>query len=317
SKAEDRRALIEEAAGISKYKLKKKAAEKKMESTRQNLLRVSDVVAEIEKTRLELAAEAESLSELQQGLYELDNRIKLGEAEADHEGREAGGLEERALEAKEEIERLMAQADADAAEIERIKSELAVATEAASGSDEALRTREEALRVVKEQLAALQARVEAARAEVTACKGQIVGFEAAERAGARRRDDLHTRLLRLGEDEARNVARRGELEHAVGKHARELDGLKQLKLDLADQKQRTETRVAELKEMLAGGGKALEALTTELHKRRSRRHSLDELHAKYEGFARGTRAVMQHKETRWGIRDLFADAVDAPAELDL
>ena len=26
---------------------------------------------------------------------------------------------------------------------------------------------------------------------------------------------------------------------------------------------------------------------------------------------------MQHKETRWGIRDLFADAVDAPAELDL
>src|SRR5262245_57375384 len=49
SKPEDRRALIEEAAGITKFKAKKKAAEKKMESTRQNLLRVSDVVAEIEK----------------------------------------------------------------------------------------------------------------------------------------------------------------------------------------------------------------------------------------------------------------------------
>src|SRR4051794_1858152 len=49
SKPEDRRFLIEEAAGITKYKVKKKAAEKKMEQTRQNLLRVSDVVAEIEK----------------------------------------------------------------------------------------------------------------------------------------------------------------------------------------------------------------------------------------------------------------------------
>src|SRR6476646_1234151 len=241
SKPEDRRFLIEEAAGITKYKVKKKAAEKKMEQTRQNLLRVSDVVAEIEKqlgslrrqaqkaerykqykaelkdidlwtssqrwlglvaeervaaeaqataqeareathgrlvsreaaietSRLELTAESEALGELQQGLYELDNKIRLGEAENDHALREANGLDERALDAKEEIERLMAQADADAAEIDRLKSELQIATEAANGSDEALRAREDALRVVKEQLADLQRRVEAARVDVTTCK---------------------------------------------------------------------------------------------------------------------------------------------------
>src|SRR5207253_10717072 len=49
SKPEDRRFLIEEAAGITKYKSKRKAAEKKIELTQQNLLRVSDVVAEQEK----------------------------------------------------------------------------------------------------------------------------------------------------------------------------------------------------------------------------------------------------------------------------
>src|SRR5262249_55580187 len=49
SKPEDRRLLVEEAAGITKYKLKKKAAERKMEATRQNLLRVSDILGEIEK----------------------------------------------------------------------------------------------------------------------------------------------------------------------------------------------------------------------------------------------------------------------------
>src|SRR6185436_133422 len=48
SRAEDRRSLIDEAAGITKYKSKKRAAERRMESTRQHLLRVSDVIGEIE-----------------------------------------------------------------------------------------------------------------------------------------------------------------------------------------------------------------------------------------------------------------------------
>src|SRR5450432_1827140 len=49
AKPEDRRLLIEEAAGITKYKSKKKQAERKMEMTTQNLLRVGDIIAEIER----------------------------------------------------------------------------------------------------------------------------------------------------------------------------------------------------------------------------------------------------------------------------
>src|SRR6185369_1535163 len=51
SRPDDRRGLFDEAAGITKYKAKKKAAERRMDSTRQHLLRVSDVIGEIE-TRL-------------------------------------------------------------------------------------------------------------------------------------------------------------------------------------------------------------------------------------------------------------------------
>ncbi|MFZ9888433.1 MAG: chromosome segregation SMC family protein, partial [Myxococcota bacterium] len=43
SKAEDRRRIIEEAAGITKYKARRQAAERKMEATRHNLERVNDV----------------------------------------------------------------------------------------------------------------------------------------------------------------------------------------------------------------------------------------------------------------------------------
>jgi chromosome segregation protein len=49
AKPEERRALIEEAAGTSKYKSRKLAAERKLERTEQNLLRVNDVVREIER----------------------------------------------------------------------------------------------------------------------------------------------------------------------------------------------------------------------------------------------------------------------------
>jgi chromosome segregation protein len=51
SRPEDRRSLIDEAAGITKYKAKKKVAERRMDATRQHLLRVTDVIGEIE-TRL-------------------------------------------------------------------------------------------------------------------------------------------------------------------------------------------------------------------------------------------------------------------------
>ncbi len=49
ARPQDRRTIIEEAAGITKFKAKKKAAEKKLEQTRQNLMRVSDIVTELDK----------------------------------------------------------------------------------------------------------------------------------------------------------------------------------------------------------------------------------------------------------------------------
>lgn len=47
--AHERRAVFEEAAGISKYKTRKKEAMAKLEKTQQNLLRIDDVVREVER----------------------------------------------------------------------------------------------------------------------------------------------------------------------------------------------------------------------------------------------------------------------------
>src|SRR5574341_2666460 len=54
----DRRILIEEAAGIMKYKTKKRAAVAKLEATEQNLLRIRDVISEVERQRNSLKRQA-------------------------------------------------------------------------------------------------------------------------------------------------------------------------------------------------------------------------------------------------------------------
>ncbi|BBB93223.1 chromosome segregation protein SMC [Methylomusa anaerophila] len=48
SKPEERRLLFEEAAGISKYKLRKREALRKLEVTEQNLIRIKDIISELE-----------------------------------------------------------------------------------------------------------------------------------------------------------------------------------------------------------------------------------------------------------------------------
>ena len=49
NKSEDRRHIFEEAAGIVKYRVRKEETEKKLEQTKLNLLRINDILAEIEQ----------------------------------------------------------------------------------------------------------------------------------------------------------------------------------------------------------------------------------------------------------------------------
>jgi len=59
SKPEERRLLIEEAAGIAKYKARKKESLRKMEATQANLSRLTDIIQEIEKNLGSLERQAQ------------------------------------------------------------------------------------------------------------------------------------------------------------------------------------------------------------------------------------------------------------------
>jgi chromosome segregation protein len=77
ARPEDRRAIIEEAAGITKYKRRREAAERKMEATQQNLMRVADIVQELGKQLESLnrqARKAEKYKALRAQIRELELR---------------------------------------------------------------------------------------------------------------------------------------------------------------------------------------------------------------------------------------------------
>jgi len=75
AKPEDRRLFMEEAAGISKYKARKESAAKKIESTKQNLARLNDIIREVKGQLNSLSRQAKRAEEFRA----LKNALKEGE----------------------------------------------------------------------------------------------------------------------------------------------------------------------------------------------------------------------------------------------
>ena len=76
---EERRFLFDEVAGITKYKHNRKTAIRKLEATKQNLVRINDVIQELERENLSLKEQAEQ-AEHSQSLKEELKQLELGSA---------------------------------------------------------------------------------------------------------------------------------------------------------------------------------------------------------------------------------------------
>ncbi|WP_408588734.1 chromosome segregation protein SMC [Enterococcus faecium] len=82
SKPEDRRGIFEEAAGVLKYKQRKKKAEQKLFETEDNLSRVQDIIHELEEQLTPLAAQSEAAKEflrLKETLTQTDVSLMVAE----------------------------------------------------------------------------------------------------------------------------------------------------------------------------------------------------------------------------------------------
>lgn len=138
-KPEERRELFDEAAGIVKFKRRKAASVKKLENEQQNLLRVNDILAELEKQigPLEKQSEKariylkkkEELKTLDVNMFLLDNRQvneQLVKVEENYEtaSRELAQTTEKYEHIKTEYEEIQQEVERLGGEIEKAHAEL-------------------------------------------------------------------------------------------------------------------------------------------------------------------------------------------------
>jgi chromosome segregation protein len=120
TKPKDRRSLLEEAAGITRYKLRRADAERRLEDTRSNLQRLDDILHELGKQQDSLkrqAAKARRAQELDTAIKATQRILLAGKA------MELEAAKERILEQLDSLERqiaaLTAQASEKASEVEQ------------------------------------------------------------------------------------------------------------------------------------------------------------------------------------------------------
>ncbi len=166
---QDRRELIEETAGIVRYKKQKAEALRKLESTQQNLLRVRDIVAEIKKQLNSLerqARQARTYQTLQGEVRGIEVTLLT---------REFRALRQTLREVEDDVLNLDRQESEKAAEQARLTTDLEQARlDAITTADLIGRTREELAGIEQQQAHALTA------AEVERNRGQLLNQQQVE-----------------------------------------------------------------------------------------------------------------------------------------
>src|SRR3989344_3948650 len=191
SKPEELRLFLEEAAGVSKYKERRRETENRLKDTRENLTRVEDILRELNSNLDKLEKQAEVASRYhalqEQGTTKLHQLWFLKHRDASSEETR---IHAAVSEATNALEARMAELRSVEAELEHVRQDHYAASDALH---EAQGARAEAAQVELEELAEKmaaseeQAEILAAQAEELA--GNVPSLEDAVRAATQRAND--------------------------------------------------------------------------------------------------------------------------------
>jgi len=301
AKPMDRRTLIEEAAGITKFRVRQRAAEARLEAARSNLNRVSDIINEIERQVGSLRRQAakarryhqirEELRELLRKVYAADERDLNARLERLREGLDT---------ANEEVERLAQDLEEREEEARRATTEARAREEElsearAAVSESALRfdRRERERAYQGEQIASLEKRLAEVRREAEAVRARLASVTAES-------ESLVLKDVQMREASEQSARQLEEAEAAYARRTSEVVEA-EAAIEAARAELLTHTAAAE---RLAEIGRQLETV-------------LDKLAAQAEGLAReGERAAAAHEQAKAEAEKLQGEIAAARAHLD-
>jgi len=216
ARPEENRLVLEEAAGVARFRARRKEAERKMESARQNLARVRDVHEEVRRQLAGLerqARRAERYRALREELRTLELSIAARKRRALAEQAARAEAERRAAEEelagwRARLAMCEAEAQARRLALAEAEAELARLREAHAAGKEAVARREAEVAGKVREAQDLRRRAAEAEAEIVALGGEIAACEA-------RMSEARSRLASREEAVAALKYRVGELSAAA------------------------------------------------------------------------------------------------------
>ncbi len=274
SKPSDRRLILEEAAGVSKFKTRKRLAEAKLESSRLNLARITDILEEVTKQVGSLkrqASKARRYKELHDELRSrqkavMTSRLKALEGEFERLTAELAEIQETCVQAAQELEALEIEQKGATQRYETLEDRLTECRERLSQGGlerERLRSRVEQ---VRQQNANLDVRGEEAGRERLELQNQLAGLELQTAERNENAERLRQEFLAAKDTLAQVVMRQEDLNFQLGAAEQEVETCRQALMSVVSQAAELRNQLVQAEE----SGLALERQTSRVESERER-----------------------------------------------
>ncbi len=273
AKPEERRFIIEEAAGISKFKARKKVALRKIEVTRQNLLRIGDIGAEIKRQLNGLQRQAKKAEKFR------EYREELKEIELTFAVRQYLASDETRMELEGALAGLKSRVAALAGELESAELSLEEKRIVLLEEEKSLTVAQEEIYRSKADLQGFENRLEFQKKELANLERQKVRFEEEQASLERQLAEAQAERKGLEEHGSQFVREMAEEEDQLQFNEQELEELVVAEAELARKLEETRralfallSEIAQASNQLAVAAKKLEAM--EERAERNRREAL-------------------------------------------
>ncbi|WP_367926165.1 chromosome segregation protein SMC [uncultured Ruthenibacterium sp.] len=285
AKSNERREIFEEASGIAKYRYRKNEAERRLSSAEDNLVRLRDILGELESRVGPLEKEADKakryleLAEKRKGLEvtlwvdtvqkardtvrEVQRKIEIANADYERATRDMEAIDAETEEIRAQSERLIR-------EIDRCNGEIRAITERISGSDASLAVLRNDIEHNQATIAQMEQEIEQSgmgreaiereRAQhqtaIDACMTELSALT--QRAG-----ELEALLTDLQSKSAASGERRGAVEAKLADMAARITDLKVVQAGASSAREAAQTRLEHARQEQADNQKYLSDLRQE------------------------------------------------------
>jgi chromosome segregation protein len=315
AKPEDRRLFIEDAAGVSKYKSRKEAAVRKMEATRQNILRLNDIHKEV-KSQLNAisrqAKRAEQYKEIK--LRMKDAELLLSKQAFAELARNDADLQARRDEARQREESLVARLEAKESALEEMKANLLE-------SDERMAQAQGELYEIKNTINIREKSIEFSRRQIVESTERKQKNLAEIDALQSKESELTCEIEKLRQSASESVSKMSEIQNeldagnlksrelmeADGQINGQLEENKILYIDVITQKARFSNMVSSLTKNIEDLKKREERENHEIEEDKNR---LDELTFKLQSLKEGLLVQEDEQSALAGQKEAVADELD-------